>query len=621
MIYYGKSGKRYDLENEPFASGGEGKLFNVNEKGILKSEKKVAKIFKSNVNIVEKEEKIMAMLKNMPDDPFNELTWPIEILHDGNKRFVGYVMKKAESGESLSTLYEYGSFSKFPDLSLSSKITVAVNICSALNNVHKAGHICGDLNPNNISINIRTGRVTFLDTDSYHIIDENISYRCKVGMPEYIPHELQDKLKDGLDIANLPTYTKNTDYFALATHIFQLLMNGVHPFACATVKSNKSVVCPLPFENITKGNFIFNTLSKNHTAPIMAPELHSLPINIRKLFIRSFSIIDPTSETRVTPYEWYEELNSFKGMLKKCNRIKSHEYYDKLNICPWCEIDKKYQAALNSSFRTNITPSPQTHTPQTYYVQTPTPSAQGTTIPMTQQPSRSTNFTLLKSFLNSFKKGQRKTTTLAAPMTWKPKLNSSDAFIGWSLAFLTIIPALIHYYVSDTATWEYTVALYVLLIIVYIALALYESTNGKLAQLLTAFILILLSVSIVNDSIYMWPFIGSIILLSFLSRWCGNNQLSRIWAIGLSTGIIAIPISMINQDPQNSVPFFYALGFILMIFVNEINPKFKNGIIFTLSLLSALLIYSMQEFDIFPIYLLPIVANILICIMYIYYKL
>ena len=623
MIYYGKSGKRYDLEDDPFASGGEGKLFNVIEKGILSSEEKVAKIFKSNVDIVEKEEKVMAMLKNMPDDPFNELTWPIEKLYDGSKRFVGYVMKKAESGESLNILYEYGPFSKFPGLSLSSKITVAANICSALNNVHGAGHVCGDLNPNNISINVRTGRVTFLDTDSYHIIDKNILYRCKVGMPEYIPSELQDKLKDGLDIAYLPTYTWNTDYFALAVHIFQLLMNGVHPFACASVKSDISVVCPLPSENIAEGKFIFNTLSKNHTAPIIAPELDSLPVNIRKLFIRSFSIIDPTTESRATPVEWHEELNSLKGMLKRCNRIKSHEYYDELKKCPWCEIDKKYQAALNSSFRTSIAPPPQTRIPQTSYRQTPTPRAQSTgTVPMTQQPFGSLYITTLQSYIGSFKKGKQTTTNLVAPGAWKPKLDSGEAFIAWLLAFLTIIPASIHYYVSDVATPEDIFILYVFLVIVYIILAYYKLTNGRVAQLLTVVALFLSIVFITTNLTSIWSFTGAIILLIFLSRWYADDQLSRVWAIGLSTGIIAIPISIITHGQETFVPFLYALGFMIMILVNEINPKFKNKIIFILNLLSAFIIFatSMSQFDIFSIYLLPFVVNIMICIMYVYYK-
>lgn len=616
MIYYGQSGKRYDLEDTPFASGGEGELFLVIENSIHSSEEKVAKIFKNNVDTVEKEKKIKAMLKNMPDDPYSELTWPIETLYDGSRNFVGYVMKKAESGESLNALYEYGSFSKFSDLSLSSKITVAANICSALDNVHGAGHVCGDLNPNNISINVQTGRATFLDTDSYHIKDENILYRCNVGMPEYIAFELQDKLKDGLDVAHLPTYTKDTDYFALAVHIFQLLMNGVHPFACASVKSDRSVVCPLPSENIAKRKFIFNASNKDYTIPVMAPEFNSLPASIRKLFIRSF-LIDPAAGSRVTPSEWHDELNSLKNMLKKCNRIKSHEYYDELNKCPWCEVDEKYKAVMESQHYGIITPPIQTNIPPTSYGQTPTTSTQSTgTVSITQQPSGS-SYSISQSFVDSFKKGQPTTTPLVKSWTWEPKLDSGEAFVAWLLAFLTIIPASIHYYLSDSVMWEDVLSPYVLLVIVFIILAYFGLTNGRIALSLTVFSLYTSLMFMADSLIYVWPFLGGILLLFLLYRWYADDQLSRIWAIGLSTVIIAIPISIITRGSASPTLSLYSMGFIMMILVNEFNPKFKYGIIFILNFICALLILTGGNF---LINLMPFTANIMICIMYIYYK-
>lgn len=47
-------------------------------------------------------------------------------------------------------------------------------------------------------------------------------------------------MQEGINLQNaaLPTYTENTDNFALAIHIFALLMNGCHPFACAVNDSN-----------------------------------------------------------------------------------------------------------------------------------------------------------------------------------------------------------------------------------------------------------------------------------------------------------------------------------------------------------------------------------------------
>ena len=74
---------------------------------------------------------------------------------------------------------------------LSEKITIAKNLCAALNSVHEAGQVCGDLNPKNIGVDPKGAKVTLLDTDSYHITDANAKvYRCEVGMPEYLAREV-----------------------------------------------------------------------------------------------------------------------------------------------------------------------------------------------------------------------------------------------------------------------------------------------------------------------------------------------------------------------------------------------------------------------------------------------
>ena len=62
MIYKGKGGKQYNLEQAPFAQGGEGKVYNI-----VGNAKIVAKLYKNNLNTVEKERKLVTMVDNPPD--------------------------------------------------------------------------------------------------------------------------------------------------------------------------------------------------------------------------------------------------------------------------------------------------------------------------------------------------------------------------------------------------------------------------------------------------------------------------------------------------------------------------------------------------------------------------
>ena len=624
MILDGCSGTKYDLHRDPFASGGEGELYWASDRGIRNSAELVAKIFKDNVDINEKEKKIMAMLKNRPYDPQQELAWPIDGLYL-NGRFVGYVMVKAESSEVLSALYEYGDFSKFSDTPLSKKIQVAMNICSALNKVHEAGHVCGDLNPNNVSVNSQTGRITLLDTDSYHINDGSDLYRCKVGMPDYIAPELQGKLKDGLDRAQLPTFTGDTDRFALAIHIFQLLMNGVHPFSCASTTSN---VPPLA-DNIASKRFIFHNTNSMYFPPVMAPGFHSLPSSIRELFIRSF--LNPDPRRRTTPVEWYMELDSFKNDLKGCNAVKSHQFYNKLMSCPLCEADNRFnavRASSNQTGSTNILLQPQTwSTHGQIPVQNTAPAYQWQTVTHTpgaviSQP-QAWNTHGQTTTQNTAPAYQWQTVThtpgaaVAQPRGgWQPKLHNEEAFVMWILAFSTIIPGTIHYLIGNE-TDPSMFYFYLFGIIMFVPLLLFGSLNGRLAQILTATAFILSPVYFSMSSSVIWVYAGSFLLLICLSNWRSNDSpLDHIWAIGLSTGFIAVPIDAILGMGYYS--FFYAIGFITMILLSEFHLQIKNGIIFTLNLLSGLIMLSLATLE--PVALIPFIANAMICIMYIYYK-
>jgi DNA-binding helix-hairpin-helix protein with protein kinase domain len=342
VVYKGKGGIQYDLSSKPLAVGGEGEIYDVIGQSGL-----VAKIYKPGKASVEKERKLVKMVNEPPSrSVLSQIAWPQDVLYNAMS-FVGFIMTKMETHEALNVIYEFGSSAKYPDMTWENRLIIAENLCAVLDSVHAVGHVCGDFNPKNITVNPNTGEIVFLDTDSYHIQDDADTYRCDVGIPEYLPVEVQKKMRGGgtLSTAKLPTFSQDTDNFALAIHIFQLLMNGVHPFACAIIPSQASITAPQPSDNILKGEFPFMMKKSGVKIPVFAPEISVLPREIQNLFKRAFVEGHSNPKARPSPVEWHKALRNLRNELNTCNSFSYHQYYKFLPRCPWCEINNNFSQA------------------------------------------------------------------------------------------------------------------------------------------------------------------------------------------------------------------------------------------------------------------------------------
>ncbi|MEI3299385.1 MAG: hypothetical protein V8R67_01565 [Eubacterium sp.] len=358
------------------AGGGEGSVF-----GIQGQPQFVAKIYKENRRTSEREQKLCHMIQyRLTPDQLKQITWPQDVLYDENG-FAGYVMPRLDKTDSLVSIYSNGFDNKYD---IRYRVLAAINLCVALKTVHEMGQVCGDLNPQNICINLDTTdavngfHVTLVDTDSYHFTAEGKTYRCEVGLGDYIAPELQNKMAQGYDLKNvpLPSYTKETDLFALAVHIFTLLMNGCHPFACAKENNVKvsdiaqiqetsfrdSVVAPQPIENIKNGFFPFFDKKDGITTPIYAPAFQYLPEEIQVLFIRTFveGYEDPSK--RVTEDEWIAALKNTKFVKRECgaNEAKKVHYFFEHNVvCPICATQERIVKLFGGAPVAPPTPPPE----------------------------------------------------------------------------------------------------------------------------------------------------------------------------------------------------------------------------------------------------------------------
>lgn len=338
MTLYGKSGMTYTLPSAPIAQGGEGEIY-----ALYQPAGTVAKIYKEHIDLGDREAKLISMVENPPDaEQLKQIAWPLDVLYNSARQFVGFTMPKLDVSEDLNVLYEYGPTSKYPDLKWSSKIVIAKNLCAVVDSIHCAKHVIGDFNPKNISVNPKTGRITMLDTDSYHI--EEGKYRCVVGMPDYLPAEIQKKMKGGgLATANLPTFTEKTDDFALAVHIFQLLMNGAHPFSAAIAPGFEHLDVSVPADNIVKNRTPFFRQLRGRIPPKFAPSVKILPKSIRKMFFRAFVKGHFKPAARPSATQWHAELCKLEGALKTCTRFSWHEYPKAFKRCPLCAADVQFK--------------------------------------------------------------------------------------------------------------------------------------------------------------------------------------------------------------------------------------------------------------------------------------
>ena len=156
-----------------------------------------------------------------------------------------------------------------------------------------------------------------------------------------------------LDKLPLPTFTVESDLFALAEHIFALLMNGCHPFACASSNPN---VFPQPVDNIRNGFTPVFQKQSGLTIPAYAPEISILPKNIQQYFFRAFVDGNKNPKARPTAEEWYTVLREMKNHLCLCSRNSRHIFSDHLSSCPWCRVNSRMNTVYSKP-----QPRPQPH--------------------------------------------------------------------------------------------------------------------------------------------------------------------------------------------------------------------------------------------------------------------
>ncbi|MBT3606448.1 MAG: hypothetical protein HOE48_24790 [Candidatus Latescibacteria bacterium] len=317
--------------NKVLGTGGEAKVFAVHQKPNL-----VAKIYHKPTK--KRVQKLNIMHANPPGDPMASLghisiAWPVDLLQttDPVPKVVGFLMLNVSGMSSILNFYNPQIRRKeCPLFNYKYLHRTARNLATAVRALHSRDYVIGDINESNILVS-DSSLVTVVDTDSFQVTDPNTGniHRCPVGKPEYTPPELQ-----GVTFSQADRQLYH-DQFGLAVLIFQLLMEGFHPFTGVY----KGKGDPPPIEDrIASGHFPYRKRWHRPYEPSpLSPEIDILHPDLKYLFMRCFETGHKKPKRRPDAQAWIDALTKSEDALIECAQNKQHLYGKHLRNCPWCE--------------------------------------------------------------------------------------------------------------------------------------------------------------------------------------------------------------------------------------------------------------------------------------------
>lgn len=249
---------------------------------------------------------------------------PRTLVRSADGAFAGFTMRMVDGYRPLHDLYGTASRRQhFPGADWRMIVRTAANVARAVAEVHAAGLVIGDINHSSMLVSQRS-LVTLIDADSWQCGPDAL---CRVGVPEYVPPELQGRSLDGV------VRTESHDSFGLAVLLAQLLFLGRHPFAGVPV--GQPLALP---DAIARYQFAYTLVRDVRLRPPNGTLLLSeLPPAVRVGFERAFgNMLGP----RYTPARWASVLADLELDLVDCSSAALHWMPSAASSCPWCRIEK-----------------------------------------------------------------------------------------------------------------------------------------------------------------------------------------------------------------------------------------------------------------------------------------
>jgi predicted RNA-binding protein with RPS1 domain len=253
-----------------------------------------------------------------------EVAWPFEICEGEDGTAVGFFMSTLpERYFPVRDAFSTARRARTPSLNWGCHVALAADLARMVGKLHAKGMLVGDLALPNLAAS-STGRVLFLDSDSFVITLGGKTYGGGTWRPDNSP-------PDG----GPGKHTVETDYFALAVAVCELLLEEFSPFAGVdtSVSSDEE---RSPAANIARGrSWLFHSDIRTTRG---CPPRELLSGHLRDLAYAAFEDGAANPRARPDAQDWYHALVKLGQNLRHCGRSPQHVFNaDEWNWCPWCE--------------------------------------------------------------------------------------------------------------------------------------------------------------------------------------------------------------------------------------------------------------------------------------------
>ncbi|MGX9883793.1 hypothetical protein [Streptomyces sp. NPDC002276] len=256
-----------------------------------------------------------------------ELAWPTAIARGPDDTFLGYAMRRFGEPQHVQLV---GLFTRAQRLRLFGDradwrflLGVAWNLAFMTARMHYDNLVIGDFSSSNVVVDAN-GFVTFLDCDSIAFTDPGTGehFPCLMHTTDYSSPERQSGA----------AATPESDNFALAVLIYQLLTAGNHPFGGVPHDSTS--------ESTVKDNIAASVSYVVRPEAVVIPrgtvDPSVLPPGLLTLAHTAFGPGVHAPAARPTPEVWLRALDQERSRVQACPTRPLHTYGSHLPTCPWC---------------------------------------------------------------------------------------------------------------------------------------------------------------------------------------------------------------------------------------------------------------------------------------------
>ncbi len=220
------------------------------------------------------------------------VAWPVALLYDANaakpEHLIGFVMPLFADALPLTKLTSAKQRKQqFPGLPGHGLLAASQTIAQAVAHLHgpsgSNGFCIGDLTPRNVMITPGL-QCRLTDADSYQIESHTAVFRATDTTPAYRSPRMATAAAAG---QGFPQVTPDDDAFCLAVILFQVLVDGAHPFA-AGERFEVSGIKPDEEANMLAKRFPYAQPDQMFPPKIRLQTYQKLPTSIRAAFEQVF---------------------------------------------------------------------------------------------------------------------------------------------------------------------------------------------------------------------------------------------------------------------------------------------------------------------------------------------